>query len=130
MSQGHRWRDDQIVKGNWIHVIGDETFVIKSYHNRVSWDQLPQSVKGDQFPSVDAKEDDNESSNMTDEEDDDESIDESNQLQLNAQLNPINDDSKSSDNNNQQSKSKDSDKISTDVIPLDAEKHSILDFQV
>ena len=130
MSQGHRWRDDQISNGNWIHVIGDETFVLKSYHNRVSWDQLPQTVKGDQYPSADTNaEDDNESSNMTDGEDDD-SIEDSNQIQLSSQLNTLNDDSKSGDNNNSQSKNKDNDKDSTDVIPLDAEKHAILDFRV
>lgn len=47
MSINHRWRTEHTENGSWIHTIGDESYVLRTYHHRTSWDQLPSVLKED-----------------------------------------------------------------------------------
>lgn len=47
MSINHRWRTEHTENGSWIHTVGDESYVLRTFHHRTSWDQLPSALRDD-----------------------------------------------------------------------------------
>lgn len=44
MSLNHRWQSDAIDNGQWVHTIGNEASILKTFHQQTKWDELPFSL--------------------------------------------------------------------------------------
>lgn len=134
MSINHRWRNEHIENGNWIHTIGDESYVLRTYHHRTSWDQLPLSIIEDHpqhiKQSIDngSDTDDSETSNEQNITDSKGTTDTNNESESKQQSSTSTQDQPNDDGTDQSSKATKADH-SAKSIALNAENHAaFLDF--
>eukprot|EP01083_Nonionella_stella_P029492 81171_1 len=135
MSINHRWRNDSHRDMNsydidWHSKIADESYVLRTFHHRTSWSELPLSLIEDHPSHVKL---DSESDNS----------DDSDCMEHTTTTNPMIDDQKEKKNeseseskqspnddaNNDSSKQTTTERsTATKTIPLNAEQHAFLDF--
>ena len=129
MSINHRWRNEHTENGSWIHSIGDESYVLRTFHHRTAWNELPSSLIEDHPSASDKIINDSDSDSSDDSDFNNNDANNNNDQQKDDQQKSKESESKQSDEEDNESSNKTKSDQSAKSIPLNAESHAaFLDF--